>query len=133
MEIYYPGGGGLDPLYQAIANQLRQNLGIDATAKPSADWAEFLQNRNDQNITGPFFSRWGALYPSQQATLRSGWPSGGPRRGTSVAQRSIAFGQRGAKAQPAGMARRSGGEPGMPVSSRRGPCRAGKECSRPSL
>lgn len=77
MEIYYPGGSGLDPLYQAIANQLRQNLGIDATAKPSADWAEFLQNRNDQNITGPFFSRWGALYPSQQATLRVFFIKGG--------------------------------------------------------
>lgn len=77
MEIYYPGGSGLDPLYEAIANQLRQNLGIDATAKPSADWAEFLQNRTDANIQGPFFSRWGALYPSQQATLRVFFIEGG--------------------------------------------------------
>ncbi len=77
LEIYYPGGSGLDPLYEAIANQLRQNLGIEATAKPSADWAEFLQNRNDENIDGPFFSRWGALYPSQQATLRVFFIEGG--------------------------------------------------------
>jgi peptide/nickel transport system substrate-binding protein/oligopeptide transport system substrate-binding protein len=77
MEIYFPGGSGLDPLYEAIANQLRQNLGIDATATPSADWAEFLQNRTDANIDGPFFSRWGALYPSQQATLRVFFIEGG--------------------------------------------------------
>lgn len=77
MEIYFPGGGGLDPLYEAIANQLRQNLGIDATARPSADWAEFLQNRTDASIDGPFFSRWGALYPSQQATLRVFFIEGG--------------------------------------------------------
>ncbi|NTW41210.1 MAG: ABC transporter substrate-binding protein, partial [Cellulomonadaceae bacterium] len=32
MEIYYPGGVGLDELYTAIANNLRQNLGIDAVA-----------------------------------------------------------------------------------------------------
>ncbi|MCF2573529.1 peptide ABC transporter substrate-binding protein [Brevibacterium sp. UCMA 11754] len=71
MEIYYPGGGGYDDLYNAIANNLRQNLGVDATARPSADWAEFLDNRTAEKVDGPFFSRWGALYPSQQATLRS--------------------------------------------------------------
>lgn len=70
MEIYFPGGGGLDEFYNAIANNLRQNLGVDASAVPSADWAEFSDNRTAGNIDGPFFSRWGALYPSQQATLR---------------------------------------------------------------
>lgn len=70
MEIYFPGGGGFDDLYNAIANNLRQNLGVDATARPSADWAEFLDNRTAEKVDGPFFSRWGALYPSQQATLR---------------------------------------------------------------
>ncbi len=77
LEIYFPGGGGLDPLYEAIANQLRINLGIDATIRPSADWAEFLQNRTEANVDGPFFSRWGALYPSQQATLRVFFIEGG--------------------------------------------------------
>lgn len=70
MAITYPGGAGLDELYTAIANNLRQNLGIDAVASPTADWAEFAELRNDANLDGPFFSRWGALYPSQQATMR---------------------------------------------------------------
>ncbi|GAA3799205.1 putative peptide ABC transporter DppA [Cellulomonas soli] len=71
MEIYYPGGVGLDDLYTAIANNLRQNLGVDAVATPSTDWAEFYQTRLDGDAPGPFFSRWGALYPSQQNTLRA--------------------------------------------------------------
>ncbi|QCR18101.1 peptide ABC transporter substrate-binding protein [Agrococcus sp. SGAir0287] len=77
MEIYFPGGGGLDPLYEAIANQLRQNLGIDASIRPSADWAEFLATRTAGDIDAPYFSRWGALYPSQQATLRVFFIEGG--------------------------------------------------------
>lgn len=71
IDIYYPGGIGLDELYTAIANQLRQNLGVESVATPSTDWAEFYENRLNGNPTGPFFSRWGALYPSQQNTLRA--------------------------------------------------------------
>jgi oligopeptide transport system substrate-binding protein len=77
IDIYYPGGIGLDELYKAIANQLRQNLGVEAVATPSADWAEFSENRTNGDIEGPFFSRWGALYPSQQNTLRSFYVDGG--------------------------------------------------------
>lgn len=71
MEIRYPGGSGLDELYQAYANQLRQNLGIaDVTATPTTDFPEFQKLRNERKLTGPYFSRWGALYASQQNTLR---------------------------------------------------------------
>ncbi|WP_066586603.1 peptide ABC transporter substrate-binding protein [Cellulomonas timonensis] len=77
MNVYYPGGIGLDELYTAIANQLRQNLGVDAVATPSTDWAEFYETRLNGLATGPFFSRWGALYPSQQNTLRVFFVEGG--------------------------------------------------------
>jgi ABC-type transport system substrate-binding protein len=77
IDIYYPGGSGMDELYTAIANQLRQNLGVDAVATPSTDWAEFAENRTAGTIEGPFFSRWGALYPSQQNTLRAFYVDGG--------------------------------------------------------
>jgi ABC-type transport system substrate-binding protein len=77
IDIYYPGGSGMDELYTAIANQLRQNLGVDAVATPSTDWAEFADNRTAGTIDGPFFSRWGALYPSQQNTLRAFYVDGG--------------------------------------------------------
>ncbi|GHS89733.1 putative peptide ABC transporter DppA [Actinomycetota bacterium] len=77
IDIYYPGGIGLDELYTAIANQLRQNLGVESVATPSTDWAEFYETRLAGDVSGPFFSRWGALYPSQQNTLRAFYVDGG--------------------------------------------------------
>ncbi|WP_326688183.1 ABC transporter substrate-binding protein [Streptomyces sp. NBC_01795] len=71
MVLTYPGGQGLDDLYQALANQLRQNLGIDAArAQATADWAEFSEKVIGKKVTGPFYGHWGALYPSMQNTLR---------------------------------------------------------------
>ncbi|MFF0342250.1 ABC transporter substrate-binding protein [Kribbella sp. NPDC004875] len=78
MEIRYPGGAGLDDLYNAYANQLRQNLGIkDVTATPTTDFPEFQKLRTGGNLSGPYFSRWGALYASQQNTLRSFYTKSG--------------------------------------------------------
>ncbi|MDQ0948935.1 oligopeptide transport system substrate-binding protein [Streptomyces phaeochromogenes] len=71
LTITYPGGLGLDELYKAVANQLRQNLDIaDVRAQPTADWAEFSEKAFGGKITGLNHSHWGALYPSMQATLR---------------------------------------------------------------
>lgn len=71
LTIHYPGGAGHEDLFNAVANSLRQNLGIEAVARPSVGWAEFSEARNSETLDGPFFSRWGALYPSQQSTLRA--------------------------------------------------------------
>ncbi|GAA0600863.1 ABC transporter substrate-binding protein [Kribbella sandramycini] len=72
MEIRFPGGFGRDDLFNAYANQLRQNLGIkDVTAKPTADFPEFFELRTGAKLSGPYFARWGALYASQQNTLRA--------------------------------------------------------------
>ncbi|MFJ6074508.1 ABC transporter substrate-binding protein [Streptomyces sp. NPDC093065] len=71
LTITYPGGLGLDELYKAIANQIRQNLGIDAVrAEPTADWAEFSEKVLGKKITGLSHAHWGALYPSMQNTLQ---------------------------------------------------------------
>lgn len=71
LTLNFPGGNGHEDLYNAVANYLSQNLGIDAVATPSIGWAEFTEDRKDQVLDGPFFSRWGALYPSQQSTMRA--------------------------------------------------------------
>lgn len=71
LTLNFPGGAGHDDLYNAVANYLKQNLGVDAVAKPSVGWAEFIEDRNNEKLDGPFFARWGALYPSQQSTLRA--------------------------------------------------------------
>lgn len=78
MVVTYPGGFGLDELYKAYANQLRQNLGIEeVTTKATTDFAEFAELRGEGELDGPYFSRWGALYPSQQNTLRAFFVPGG--------------------------------------------------------
>jgi oligopeptide transport system substrate-binding protein len=72
MEIVYPGGIGLDELFEAYANQIRQNLGVaDVVASPSTDWAEYYGTLVDSTVAGPHFGHWGALYTSQQNTLRA--------------------------------------------------------------
>lgn len=72
MDLIYPGGEGLDSLYQAYANQIRQNLGIaKVVAKPTADWASYYATLTNSTVAGPHFGHWGALYTSQQNTLRS--------------------------------------------------------------
>ncbi|MFJ3035939.1 ABC transporter substrate-binding protein [Curtobacterium pusillum] len=71
ITLVYPGGNGLDSLYQAYANQIRQNLGVDAEAKATTDWASYYSELTDKKIEGPHFGHWGALYISQQNTLRA--------------------------------------------------------------
>src|SRR3954452_8067721 len=72
---------------------------------------------------------------SQQATDRFGSlrAEGIPSTGISAEHRSKACGHRGWNEHPEGIPRRSGGEPGIPASSRRSPRSAGKDLSRPSL
>ncbi len=78
MVITYPGGFGLDELYKAYANQIKRNLGIqDITTKATTDFADFAKQRADSKLQGPYFSRWGALYPSQQNTLNAFFIKGG--------------------------------------------------------
>jgi ABC-type transport system substrate-binding protein len=68
IEILFPGGWGLEDIFEAYANQLRQNL--DVTALPATDWAEFTE-KIDNGDYGLNRGRWGALCPSQQDTLHS--------------------------------------------------------------
>lgn len=71
ITLVYPGGNGLDSLYQAYANQIRQNLGVNTVAKATTDWASYYSELTDKKIEGPHFGHWGALYASQQNTLRA--------------------------------------------------------------
>src|ERR1700722_94722 len=70
---------------------------------------------------------------ARRLDVRPAGPAGGSSDGDCSRQMSIAYGQRGWNTQPTGSMRRSGGEPGMPVMYRRGPCRAGNEFSSPSV
>ncbi|WP_300267235.1 ABC transporter substrate-binding protein [Microbacterium sp.] len=70
MQVHFIANWGQEDLFEAIANQLRQNLGIESVvAAPSADFAAFTDMVAQGDTNGPFRARWGALYPSQQNTL----------------------------------------------------------------
>jgi ABC-type transport system substrate-binding protein len=70
MEIHFIANWGQEDLFEAIANQIRQNLGIESVvAAPASDFAAFTERVGNGEVNGPFRARWGALYPSQQNTL----------------------------------------------------------------
>jgi oligopeptide transport system substrate-binding protein len=70
ITFVYPGGYDVDDLYKAYANQVRQNLGVEAVAKPTTGWSDFYSAVEGKTVAGPHFGTWGALYSSQQNTLR---------------------------------------------------------------
>jgi ABC-type transport system substrate-binding protein len=74
--LLFVGGWGQEDLFQAYANQLRQNLELDVVATPSTDFADF-QVRLENGEYALNRARWGALYPSQQDTLHSLYTAAG--------------------------------------------------------
>ena len=78
LAVHFIANWGQEDLFEAIANQLRQNLGIESVvATPSADFAAFVASVEAHEVDGPFRARWGALYPSQQNTLTAVYTASG--------------------------------------------------------
>jgi peptide/nickel transport system substrate-binding protein/oligopeptide transport system substrate-binding protein len=83
MNIWYPTGFGFESLFQAIGNQLRQNLGIDVAYPSPAGFGPYFQALYDHKVDGPFRAHWGAFYPSMQNTLQALYtPTGDGNFGT---------------------------------------------------
>lgn len=81
MEIWFPGGVGYDQTFEALANQIRQNLGIEeVTTKSQPGFVQFLDALENQQATGPFRGGWGSLYPSMQSLLWSVFSTNGDGR-----------------------------------------------------
>ncbi|MDR2381980.1 MAG: ABC transporter substrate-binding protein [Bifidobacteriaceae bacterium] len=76
VDILFVGGWGQEDMFEAFAAQLSQNLGISAIATPSTDFADF-QARRDAGDYGLLRGHWGALYASQQNTLRAAFTADG--------------------------------------------------------
>lgn len=70
MVLNYLGGFGIDQEYQAIANQLRQTLGIKVVAKPSVTISAYYTNIAKKNYrNGPLYDSASAPYPSARALI----------------------------------------------------------------
>jgi peptide/nickel transport system substrate-binding protein/oligopeptide transport system substrate-binding protein len=82
LELWYPGGVGYDQTFEALANQIRQNLDaideVELNTQPG--FAAFIEDLSEQTVTGMFRGGWGSLYPSMQNQLTEVWSSMGVGR-----------------------------------------------------
>lgn len=70
LNLYYIGGQGLDSYVQAIANNIRQNLGIqNVVLKAIPTPAQYAANVADKKVDGPFIYQWSSSTPSPQDLL----------------------------------------------------------------
>ncbi|GLZ46759.1 peptide ABC transporter substrate-binding protein [Actinomycetospora sp. NBRC 106375] len=61
--------GGHDPYMQAVANSIRQTLGIDARYQPVPSFSEQRRLANSQQFTGLFRNGWQGDYPDIETFL----------------------------------------------------------------
>ncbi|WP_129662550.1 peptide ABC transporter substrate-binding protein [Phytoactinopolyspora endophytica] len=69
IDLWFNSGAGHDEWVEAIGIQLRDNLGIANYSLESIDFAELLDLREQQQMTGPFRHGWVLDYPSLENFL----------------------------------------------------------------
>jgi peptide/nickel transport system substrate-binding protein/oligopeptide transport system substrate-binding protein len=77
LAIYYNADGGHKEWVDAVANQLRNNLGIDATGQPVAKFAELRQQARAHTLEGLLRGAWSFDYPSMENYLTPLMRTGG--------------------------------------------------------
>ncbi|MER5776904.1 ABC transporter substrate-binding protein [Streptomyces sp. NPDC002039] len=70
MELGYNADGGHKEWIEAVANQLKQNLGIEVTAKPYAKFGDMLDDLGASKYKGAFRMAWSMDYPAAENYLR---------------------------------------------------------------
>lgn len=63
LTFSYNADGGAKPLYDAIVNQLKNNLGIDAATNPIPTFQEFRDAVTNRQMKGAFRTSWQPDYP----------------------------------------------------------------------
>ncbi|MFT8703898.1 ABC transporter substrate-binding protein [Bifidobacterium aquikefiricola] len=69
LTFAYNADGGAKPVYDAIANSVKNTLGIDAQTNPYATFSAFRQAISDRKVTSAFRTGWQADYPSAEDYL----------------------------------------------------------------
>jgi ABC-type oligopeptide transport system substrate-binding subunit len=70
LTLWFNSGAGHDQWMNAVANQLRQNLGISDIKFQSLQFAQYLEKLDNEEVTGPFRLGWVMDYPSPQNYLQ---------------------------------------------------------------
>ncbi|PJM77080.1 peptide ABC transporter substrate-binding protein [Bifidobacterium felsineum] len=69
LTFSYNADGGAKPIYDAVVNQLKNNLGIDASTNPIPTFQEFRDAIINRQMTGAFRTGWQPDYPSAENYL----------------------------------------------------------------
>ncbi len=69
VELWFNAGAGHDAYFEAVGNQLRENLGVEYVLRGDLDFAEYLPLGDAKGYTGPFRLGWSMDYPSPQNYL----------------------------------------------------------------
>ncbi|GAA3086148.1 MULTISPECIES: peptide ABC transporter substrate-binding protein [Streptomyces] len=70
IELGYNADGGHKEWIEAVANQLKANLGVDVTAKPYAKFGDMLDDLQAKKYKGAFRMAWSMDYPAAENYLR---------------------------------------------------------------
>jgi oligopeptide transport system substrate-binding protein len=77
MTLWFNSGAGHEEWMEAVANQLRENLGIQDIEFEALDFAQFLPRLEALDVTGPYRLAWSMDYPSPQNYLENILYTGG--------------------------------------------------------
>ena len=69
LTFSYNADGGAKPIYDAVVNQLKNNLGIDAATNPIPTFQEFRDAVTNRQMKGAFRTGWQPDYPSAENYL----------------------------------------------------------------
>lgn len=70
LTLWFNSGAGHEEWMEAVANQLRTNLGIRRVKFETKEFAEYLGTLDEKKVTGPFRLGWVMDYPSPQNYLQ---------------------------------------------------------------
>jgi oligopeptide transport system substrate-binding protein len=69
VELWFNAGAGHDAYFEAVGNQLRENLGVEYVLRGDLALSEYLPLGDEKGFTGPFRLGWVMDYPSPQNYL----------------------------------------------------------------
>ncbi|MBW3091823.1 ABC transporter substrate-binding protein [Bifidobacterium sp. 82T10] len=77
LPIYYNADGAHKQWVEAVANQIKKNLGINAVPKPTTTFSDFLEKRADHQFTGPWRASEIPFNPGLDDMLRNVYSTSG--------------------------------------------------------
>ncbi|WP_336249807.1 ABC transporter substrate-binding protein [Stomatohabitans albus] len=71
IEVWFNSGAGHEEWIEAVANNWKQNLGVEDVKFQSMIFADYLSKLEEHTVTGPYRMAWLADYPSMENYLSS--------------------------------------------------------------